>query len=139
MPGPPYRTLRVVWGFLSLFMAIGGVVLIFFEQGPYSPTIPPSRPRRKSQLCFFSLKEMGGLSLRPSGAEKGFMIHVHLKSFSRFSRSVRPKTPSSGDAPIRPWICPSSDAPLRVEALLCEYVNARGTKPKLVELCGCWK
>src|SRR6266403_981506 len=29
MSGPPYRALRVVLGFLSLLMAIGGVLLIF--------------------------------------------------------------------------------------------------------------
>jgi hypothetical protein len=63
MSHPPYRGLRVVLGFLSLLMAIGGAVLIFSSK----PVIlrlflhPPAA--EISTLLLAALKEMGGFAL----------------------------------------------------------------------------
>jgi hypothetical protein len=60
MPGPPYRALRVVLGFLSLFMAIGGVVLIFSSKALVLRLFRHPPEAEISTLFLFTLKEMGG-------------------------------------------------------------------------------
>jgi hypothetical protein len=63
MPGPPYRALRVVLGFLSLFMAIGGVVLIFSSKALILRLFRHPPEAEISTLFLFTLKEMGGFAL----------------------------------------------------------------------------
>lgn len=63
MSQPPYRPLRVVLGFLSLLMAIGGAVLIFASK-PLILRLFLSPPEAEvSTLFLFTLKEMGGFTL----------------------------------------------------------------------------
>lgn len=60
MSNPPYRALVIVLGFLSLFMATGGVVLIFSGKPlVLSLFLHPPEPE-VSILLLFTLKEMGG-------------------------------------------------------------------------------
>src|SRR5262245_21768184 len=63
MPGPPYRALRVVLGFLSLFMAIGGVVLILSSKALILSLFLHPPEAEVSTLFLFTLKEMGGFAL----------------------------------------------------------------------------
>ena len=63
MSQPSYRALRVVLGFLSLVLAIGGVLLIF-SSGPLIMRIFMHPPEFEiSTLLLAALKEMGGLAL----------------------------------------------------------------------------
>ena len=58
-----YRALRVVLGFLSLLMAIGGVLLIFSSK-PLIVRVFMHPPELEiSTLLLAALKEMGGLTL----------------------------------------------------------------------------
>ena len=63
MSNPPYRALRVVLGFLSLFMAIGGVVLIFSSKPLILRLFLHPPEAEISTLFLFALKEMGGFAL----------------------------------------------------------------------------
>ena len=60
---PPYRTLRVVLGFLSLTMAIGGAVLIFSSKPLILRLFLHPPEAEVSTLLLFTLKEMGGFAL----------------------------------------------------------------------------
>ena len=63
MSQPSYRALRVVLGFLSLLMAIGGVLLIFSSK-PLIVRVFMHPPELEiSTLLLAALKEMGGLTL----------------------------------------------------------------------------
>lgn len=63
MTNPPYRALRVVLGFLSLFTAIGGMVLIFSSKPPILRLFLHPPEAEISTLFLFTLKEMGGFAL----------------------------------------------------------------------------
>ena len=63
MPGPPYRALRVVLGFLSLLMAIGGVLLIFSTKPVIERVFLHPPEMEISTLLLATLKEMGALAL----------------------------------------------------------------------------
>jgi hypothetical protein len=63
MANPPYRALRVVLGFLSLCMAIGGVVLIFSSKALILRLFLHPPEAEVSTLFLFTLKEMGGFAL----------------------------------------------------------------------------
>jgi|SRR6266478_5144778 hypothetical protein len=63
MSGPPYRALRVVLGFLSLLMAIGGVLLIFSSKPLIMRVFMHPPEFEISTLLLAALKEMGGLAL----------------------------------------------------------------------------
>jgi hypothetical protein len=63
MSEPPYRALRVVLGFLSLFMAIGGVILIFSSKSLILGLFLHPPEAEISTLFLFTLKEMGGFAL----------------------------------------------------------------------------
>jgi hypothetical protein len=63
MSNPPYRGLRVVLGFLSLFMAIGGVILIFSSKSLILRLFLRPPEAEVSTLFLFTLKEMGGFAL----------------------------------------------------------------------------
>lgn len=63
MSNPPYRALRVVLGFLSLLMAIGGVVLIFASKSLILRLFLRPPEAEVSTLFLFTLKEMGGFAL----------------------------------------------------------------------------
>jgi hypothetical protein len=63
MSSPPYRALRVVLGFLSLFMAVGGAVLILSNK-PLVLRLFLHPPETEVWTLFlFTLKEMGGFAL----------------------------------------------------------------------------
>jgi len=63
MSNPPYRVLRVVLGFLSLLMAIGGVILIFSSKSLIMRLFLHPPEAEVSTLFLFTLKEMGGFAL----------------------------------------------------------------------------
>jgi hypothetical protein len=63
MSEPPYRALRVVLGFLSLFLAIGGVILIFSSKSLILGLFLHPPEAEISTLFLFTLKEMGGFAL----------------------------------------------------------------------------
>jgi hypothetical protein len=63
MSNPPYRALRVVLGFLSLFMAIGGVILIVAKKSLILSLFLHPSEVEVSTLFLFTLKEMGGFAL----------------------------------------------------------------------------
>ena len=63
MANPPYRALRVVLGFLSLCMAIGGVVLVFSSKSLILRLFLHPPDAEVSTLFLFTLKEMGGFAL----------------------------------------------------------------------------
>ena len=63
MSAPPYRALRVVLGFLSLLMAVGGAVLIMSNK-PLVLRLFLHPPETEVSILFmFTLKEMGGFAL----------------------------------------------------------------------------
>jgi hypothetical protein len=63
MSKPPYRVLRIVLGFLSLLMAIGGVLLIFSSKPLIERVFLHPPETEVSTLLLATLKEMGGLAL----------------------------------------------------------------------------
>jgi hypothetical protein len=63
MSDPQYRALRVVLGFLSLLMAIGGVLLIFGSKALILRLFLHPPEAEISTLLLATLKEMGGLAL----------------------------------------------------------------------------
>jgi hypothetical protein len=63
MSDPQYRALRVVLGFLSLLMAIGGVLLIFGSKALVLRLFLHPPEAEISTLLLATLKEMGGLAL----------------------------------------------------------------------------
>jgi hypothetical protein len=69
MSQPTYRALRVVLGFLSLLMAIGGVFLIFSSKPLIMRVFLHPPEFEVSTLLLAALKEMGGLA---------FMLSVML-------------------------------------------------------------
>jgi hypothetical protein len=66
MSDPQYRALRVVLGFLSLLMAIGGVVLIFSSKPLIMRLFLHPPEAEISVLLLAAVKEMGGLLLMVS-------------------------------------------------------------------------
>jgi hypothetical protein len=66
MSQPSYRALRVVLGFLSLLMAIGGVFLIFSNKPLIMRVFMHPPEFEISTLLLVALKEMGGLTLMVS-------------------------------------------------------------------------
>ena len=66
MSQPTYRALRIVLGFLSLILAIGGVLMIFSSK-PFIVRVFMHPPEFEiSTLLLAALKEMGGLALMVS-------------------------------------------------------------------------
>jgi len=63
MSDPQYRVLRVVLGFLSLLMAIAGVILIFSSKALILRLFLHPPEVEISTLLLATLKEMGGLAL----------------------------------------------------------------------------
>ncbi len=63
MSNPPLGALRVVLGFLSLFMTIGGMVLIFNNKSLILRLFSHPPAAEVSTLLLFTLKEMGGFAL----------------------------------------------------------------------------
>ena len=105
---PPYLALRVLLGFLSLCMAIGGVVLIFSSKALILRLFLHPPEAEVSSLFLFTLKEMGGFALMlavmvffaardpvRNGSRRAISETVirHEKS----SRDCWPKGTSSGD------------------------------------------
>ena len=66
MSRPPYRPLRVVLGFLSLLLAIGGVLMIFSSKPLIMRVFMHPPESEISTLLLAALKEMGGLALMVS-------------------------------------------------------------------------
>lgn len=63
MSQPPYRALRIILGFLSLLLAIGGVIMIF-STTPLIVRLFMHPPESQiSTLLLAAVKEMGGLLL----------------------------------------------------------------------------
>lgn len=60
---PSYRALRIVLGFLSLLMAIGGVLLIFSSKPVIERVFLHPPETEVSTLLLATLKEMGALAL----------------------------------------------------------------------------
>lgn len=63
MSEPRYRALRILLGFLSLLMAIGGVLLIFSTKGLALRVLLHPPESEVSTLLLAAVKEMGGLLL----------------------------------------------------------------------------
>ena len=63
MSKPPYRVLRIVLGFLSLVLAVGGVLLIFGSKPLIARLFLHPPEAEISTLLLFTLKEMGGFVL----------------------------------------------------------------------------
>ena len=63
---PSYRALRVVLGFLSLFLAVGGIVMIFSSKPLIIRMFMHPPEFEVSTLLLAVLKEMGGLALMVS-------------------------------------------------------------------------
>jgi hypothetical protein len=66
MSQPPYRALRVVLGFLSLLLAIGGIVMIFSSKPLIIRMFMHPPESESSTLLLATLKEMGGIVLMVS-------------------------------------------------------------------------
>ena len=66
MPGPPYRVLRVILGFLALLLAIGGMFMIFSSKPLIMRLFMHPPESEISTLLLAVLKEMGGLALMVS-------------------------------------------------------------------------
>ena len=66
MSQPTYRALRVVLGFLSLLLAIGGVLMIFGSKPLIMRLFMHPPEFEISTLLLAALKEMGGLALMVS-------------------------------------------------------------------------
>ena len=66
MSQPSYRALRVVLGFLSLLLAIGGIVLIFSSKPLVMRVFMHPPEFEISTLLLAALKELGGLALMVS-------------------------------------------------------------------------
>lgn len=60
---PSYRALRIVLGFLSLLMALGGVLLIFSSKPVIERVFLHPPETEVSTLLLATLKEMGALAL----------------------------------------------------------------------------
>jgi hypothetical protein len=63
MSEPRYRALRILLGFLSLLMAIGGIVLVFSSKGLVLRVFLHAPEAEVSTLLLAVVKEMGGLLL----------------------------------------------------------------------------
>jgi len=63
MSQPPYRALRIVLGFLSLLLAIGGVVMILSSKSLIMSMFMRPPESEISTLLLAAVKEMGGLVL----------------------------------------------------------------------------
>lgn len=63
MSKPPFRVLRVVLGFLSLLMAIGGVLLMLSSKPLIERVFLHPPEAEISTLLLVTLKEIGGLAL----------------------------------------------------------------------------
>jgi Na+-driven multidrug efflux pump len=63
MSQPSYRALRVVLGFLSLLLAIGGIVMIFSSKPLIMRMFMHPPESEVSTLLLAAVKEMGGLTL----------------------------------------------------------------------------
>jgi hypothetical protein len=66
MSQPSYRALRVVLGFLSLLLAIGGIVMIFSSKPLVMRVFMHPPEFEISTLLIAALKELGGLALMVS-------------------------------------------------------------------------
>ena len=66
MSRPPYRALRVLLGFLSLVLAIGGVFLIFSSKPLIIRVFMHPPESEISTLLLAAVKEMGGIVLMVS-------------------------------------------------------------------------
>ena len=66
MSQPSYRALRVVLGFLSLLLAIGGIVMIFSSKPLVMRVFMHPPEFEISTLLLAALKELGGLGLMVS-------------------------------------------------------------------------
>jgi hypothetical protein len=66
MSQPSYRALRVVLGFLSLLLAIGGIVMIFSSKPIIMRVFMHPPEFEISTLLLAALKELGGLALMVS-------------------------------------------------------------------------
>jgi hypothetical protein len=66
MSKPPYRALRVVLGFLSLLLAIGGVIMIVSNKPLIMRMFMHPPESEISTLLLAALKEMGGMVLMVS-------------------------------------------------------------------------
>jgi len=63
MSKPPYRVLRIVLGFLSILLAVAGILLIFSSK-PLTMRMFLRPPESEiSTLLLAAVKEMGGLAL----------------------------------------------------------------------------
>jgi len=63
MSEPPYRALRIVLGFLSLLLALGGLLLIFSSRGLILRVFMHPPESEISTLLLAAVKEMGGIVL----------------------------------------------------------------------------
>jgi hypothetical protein len=63
MSRPPYRALRIMLGFLSLLLAMGGMVMIFGSKALIMRLFMHPPESEVSTLLLATLKEMGGLAL----------------------------------------------------------------------------
>src|SRR5207244_4866352 len=63
MSEPPYRALRIVLGFLSLLLALGGLLLIFGSRGLILRVFMHPPESEISTLLLAAVKEMGGIVL----------------------------------------------------------------------------
>ncbi len=66
MSQPPYRSLRVVLGFLSLLLAVGGVLMIVSSKPLIMRMFMHPPESEISTMLLAALKEMGGLALMVS-------------------------------------------------------------------------
>jgi hypothetical protein len=63
MSKPPYRVLRIILGFLSLLLALAGVLLIFSDKALIMRMLMHPPASEISTLLLAALKELGGLAL----------------------------------------------------------------------------
>ena len=63
MSKPPYRVLRIVLGFLSLLLAVAGILLIFSSRPLIMRMFMHPPESEISTLLLAAVKEMGGLAL----------------------------------------------------------------------------
>lgn len=97
MPGPPYRTLRIILGIFSALTAIGGIVIIFSGRQLIVRLFLRPPESEVSTLLLIALKEMGGLVLilsvmlffayrdpvRNVAIVNAFIVGLRILAFSR--------------------------------------------------------
>src|SRR6266571_4425675 len=74
---PPYRVLRIVLGFLSLLLAVAGILLIFSSKPLIMRMFMHPPASEISTLLLAAVKEMGGLGASAYWRSRRLFLFTH--------------------------------------------------------------